>query len=51
MKQNELTNNVKICIINVLSALSAREEVERMEYLIAFILSVVASVTGNYINK
>ena len=22
MKQNELTNNVKICIINVLSALS-----------------------------
>lgn len=24
---------------------------ERMGYLIAFILSVVASVTGNYINK
>lgn len=48
---NRLTNSVKICIIIILSALSARREVERMDYLIAFILSVVASVTGNYINK
>lgn len=51
MKQNELTNNVKICIINVLSALSARKEVEFMTYIISFVLSVAASVVGYYICK
>ena len=40
-----------MCIINSLSALSARKEVERMEYLITFVLSVAASVAGNYIRK
>jgi len=41
-----------ICgIIRLLSASSVRKEVERMEYIISFVLSVMASVVGCYICK
>ena len=38
-------------IINTLSALSARKEVEIMDYILSFVLSVAASVVGYYICK
>ncbi len=48
IKLHLLSNDV---IIAVLSALSERKEVERMEYLISLILSVMGSVVGNLITK
>ena len=38
-------------IIKLLSASSVGKEVERMEYIISFVLSVMASVVGYYICK
>lgn len=46
-----LTYLSKNDILISLSALSARKEVERMEYIISFVLSVMASVAGNCISK
>ena len=37
--------------IIILSASSVRKEVELMTYIISFVVSVMASVVGNYISK
>ena len=50
-KTHFLTNYAKPDTIRPLSASSARKEEELLEYIISFVLSVMASVVGDYVCK
>jgi hypothetical protein len=46
-----LTRLSKNDIMTILSALSAREEVERVKYIISFVVSVMARLVGDRLSK
>ena len=47
----ELTKLARLCIIMILSALSAGKEVESVEYILSFVMSVMARIVGYYAFK